>query len=294
MSNHAENDLRVLLSLLPTEQLNRILENSIENDEISVEAINAVLSVLEERGELTDAQDPQTALQKLQKYFNTPDGVGQSLYPETAPASMPPTTVATPRKTRRVLRVAALIAACMGVIFSCMLVAQAIGVDVFGRLGKWTDDVFRFSENVPQAPSVPQAGYESTDALQGALAQIGIPTSFAPSRIPEGYTLFSLEKSCGQTYNAVYATFSDESGGVLTMDFYDYADPAAVPYLQFEKNAGDPQTCCVNGRIFYLFSNEGSRTAVWSDASYVISIGGNLPEESILQIVTSIEGSSYE
>ena len=52
------------------------------------------------------------------------------------------------RRAKRALRtglVAAIIVFCL---FSCMLVAQAAGVDVFGSIARWTDSVFGFSSTV--------------------------------------------------------------------------------------------------------------------------------------------------
>ena len=84
-----------------------------------------------------------------------------------------------------------------------MFGAQAAGIDVFGALGRWTEETFHFV--APKASAAPTYhtvsngdGFyelEQYSTLQDAFDAYSISDPLAPSWIPEGYTLDYVEVS---------------------------------------------------------------------------------------------------
>lgn len=99
------------------------------------------------------------------------------------------------RTSRTFLKRLILVAATISVLLAGMVTAQAVGMDVFGALAKWTDEVFHFvsptGEYEEQGKELKQAAIttdaqELHDALQSALDECGIVEDLAPTWFPEG------------------------------------------------------------------------------------------------------------
>lgn len=104
------------------------------------------------------------------------------------------------RAFARVVVVAAIVA-----VFT-MFCAQAAGIDVFGAIGRWTEETFRFAAPAGPATSAVSAvpvdidgvliyEVEQYPTLQDAFDAHSISEPLAPSWIPEGYVLDYVEAS---------------------------------------------------------------------------------------------------
>lgn len=99
-----------------------------------------------------------------------------------------------------------------------MFGAQAAGIDVFGALGRWTEETFHFV--APKASAAPTYhtvsngdGFyelEQYSTLQDAFDAYSISDPLAPSWIPEGYTLDYVEVSPSDTEIIFSASYSKE------------------------------------------------------------------------------------
>lgn len=101
----------------------------------------------------------------------------------------------------RTILVATVAISCM---FAAMVTAQAAGVDVFGAMARWTEDVFSFGKIAPdsqvaddseqktigQETEVPCVEFAS---LQEAFDTYGMTEVHEPGWLPEGYTLGSID-----------------------------------------------------------------------------------------------------
>ena len=59
-----------------------------------------------------------------------------------------------------------------------------------------------------------------------------------------------------------------------------------------KKDAEDVEEYHVSGRTFYLFSNNCTVTAMWSDGQYSISIVGDMTVHDMQQILNSLYGGN--
>lgn len=154
------------MSTAELEQLLRLDFQASEEEKSDLDAILYISALLAGRNALA-AADVDAAWERFNmKYLPCADG--RSLYDfGDTDSDGPPKAEQTqigyrprvPRPRRTGLRrVAILVALLAGCLFGGMVAAQAAGVDVFGAVARWTDEVFQF---VPS--SIKQAAEKEVD-----------------------------------------------------------------------------------------------------------------------------------
>ena len=125
-------------------------------------------------------------------------------------------------------------------VFGGMVAAQAAGIDVFGTIGRWTDEVFHF---VPSADENNQAtgAYAGENApeysdLREALASLEIDESLAPTWFPNGFEAGNLEVVSSSVSDIVNFVASSENGTTFSLDIIRYTSADYLSGTQFEKD----------------------------------------------------------
>lgn len=272
---------QISLSLLSNEELERIL---CSDEKLSEETTEAMLRLLNERDPI-DLPDAEQAWEEFQTCYNTPEGVGERLYPSELPEME--TIGERPTKNRRPLRYVGLVAASIGILFALLTVAQAAGLKVFDALGRWTDDFFSFEGTAKMVSEYNRADFTPQNTLQQTLSDFGIPPQLAPSELPAGYQLSELVYNDTLAFRTVASNYTNEAGEVIRLDFTGYSDPKVLEGAFYPKDAGDPEIFVHNDMEFYVFSNAGSWSAVWGDAKYSVFISAP-SRETVISILKSI------
>ena len=276
------------LEQLSTEQLEDILRADLASeDQENDEAVFHILEVLEKRekenptGRLPDVDQ---SWQEFQKYYNIPEGEGQSLYPVR---SDPETQSApTPAKKNRRFRPRKIlvVAAVLVLMFGSMLTAQAAGVDVFGAIGRWTEEKFHFE-------ITPASENGTTDyTFREASRERGLPQSLIPTWYPKGFEPSEpIDDSVEDYVDSVYCEYinKEEDRFYLAM-VSRYFDSEAIAATVYEKDDTEVEIYESKGRTFYIMSNLDSMTATWSDGIISIDIIGQLEVNQIKRIIDSI------
>ena len=276
------------LEQLSTEQLEDILRADLASeDQENDEAVFHILEVLEKRekenptGRLPDVDQ---SWQEFQKYYNIPEGEGQSLYPVR---SDPETQSApTPAKKNRRFRPRKIlvVAAVLVLMFGSMLTAQAAGVDVFGAIGRWTEEKFHFE-------ITPASEDGTTDyTFREASRKRGLPQSLIPTWYPKGFEPSEpIDDSVEDYVDSVYCEYinKEEDRFYLAM-VSRYFDSEAIAATVYEKDDTEVEIYESKGRTFYIMSNLDSMTATWSDGIISIDIIGQLEVNQIKRIIDSI------
>lgn len=270
---------------LSTEQLEDILRADIASpNQMNDEAVFHILEVLEKRekenpsGRLPDVDQ---SWQEFQKYYNIPEGEGQSLYPirnnqEKRSASVP-------TKTRRVFRPRKIlvVAAVLILMFGGMLTAQAAGVDVFGAIGRWTEETFHF--DIVQ-------DNDRTSLFQETATQAKIPQDFVPTWVPDGFEGAEPQVDTVENYmTSIICVYSNQEK-TYSVDIEHYYNKTDIETLVIEKD--DTNVCSYksNGKTFYIMSDMEYLTATWTDGTFVETISGQLSMDEIKTIIDSIGG----
>ena len=297
------NEKYAYLNRLSTEQLEELLRMDMEESKPGNEdVVFHILEVIEQRenehptGRIPDVDK---AWAEFQEYYNVPEGADASLYPcETEPdgSSENPAELSPRRRPRlrRWLKQGLVAVIAVAAVFGGMVAAQASGIDVFGTIGRWTDDVFHF---VPSADGNNQAtgAYASKNApeysaLREALASLGIDENLAPTWFPDGFEAGNLEIVSSSVSDIVNFVASSENGTIFSLDIIRYASADYLSDTQFEKDAENVEQYSNNQQTFYILSNADTITATWSEGLLVEQITGNISDEAMKKIIDSIGG----
>lgn len=256
-----------------------------------------ILEVLEER---ENDVDVEKAWEEFQMYYNIPEGSGIELYetgefPEGKEAESAKTkeksrVVSFPR-LRAVGRVAVVAAVTFVLMITTAVAAQAAGYDVFGALGRWTDETFRFeiTGNMPDELTHEQITHR--DEFQEKIRSIGIAQNLAPSWYPEGFEPYEVKtESIEGEFDTVRCEYHNESEGTSYSVWVDSVYNPVWVGGSFEKDDTSVEKYQSNGRLFYIMSNIDTYTATWSNGKIVETISGQVTLDEIKEIVDSIGG----
>lgn len=288
---HANGGTQACLDQLSTDQLLDLLRAEPEAPEGGDDGLTMrILEVIEARERVRPTgllPDPDRAWADFQTYFNTPDGEGRPLYPVKDPEEKPgrpPVRMGT-RLFRRLLPLAAVVA----VSLSGMIAAQAMGVDVFGALARWTDETFRFAGEAGTARDASSPENEAVRRpLQDALDQYGVTAVPAPGWYPEGAELageINVAESQAALIISCDLTCEGKSFNITVQQF---TTSEQLSEEAFEKDASSIEEYGSAGRTFYIMSNVSDCRAVYSDGRTSLMISGELSLEHLKKIIDSI------
>ena len=271
------------LEQLSTEQLEDILRADLASeDQENDEAVFHILEVLEKRekenptGRLPDTDQ---AWKEFQQYYNIPEGEGQSLYPVRSDPERHSAPTPTKKSRRFRPRKILVVAAVLVLMFGSMLTAQAAGVDVFGAIGRWTEEKFHFEFST----------HETKDN-QTTIAGSKVPEYLLPTWIPSGFKTTGPQVDMVEDYidSISYLYENEENNETLIVDVEYYYHADDIQTIVFEKDDGEVSSYQSNGRQFYIMSNLDALTATWTDGVFVETISGQLSIDEIKQIIDSI------
>ena len=199
---------------------------------------------------------------------------------------------------RRLARKAATAAASIAVSFLVMVSVQAAGIDVFGAVGRWTDDLFYFEKDTRPGRGTPvsDAGnIAASDAenapvfrIKETLAERGFPVELSPNWLPEGFSLLDTSFLENRDQASVFFYLENPEQRPMIIQFDKNVFSGAFGNEWFEKNSGDPEAVFVNGRMFYLFQNEEQWVGVHQSETHQIVISAEVERDEMLRIIRSI------
>lgn len=288
MVNKNEYESGTYWDQLSTEQLEDILRADIASpNQMNDETVFHILEVLEKREKENPSgrlPDTDQAWKEFQQYYNIPEGEGQSLYPVRSDPETQPAPTSTKKNRRFRPRKVLVVVAVLVLMFGSMLTAQAAGVDVFGAIGRWTEEKFHFE-------ITPASEDGTTDyTFREASRKRGLPQSLIPTWYPKGFESSEpIDDSVEDYVDSVYCEYinkeENRSYSVMVSRYYDSNSIAATVY---EKDDTKVEIYENNGRNFYIMSNLDTLTATWSDGKMSIDISGQLEINELKHIIDSI------
>lgn len=282
------------LKRLSTEQLEELLRTApvLSGDQETSEYYDAIEAVLLQReteaptGRLSDLD---ASWEEFRRQYAAPEGRGLRLYSDGDRESPPPSGARSRAVFRKVLPIAAAIA----VVFMSMIAAQAAGVDIFGSLARWTEETFHFNggDSTPAADVTrPQVEDETYLAIQAEVDKLGIDVPVVPTWFPDGYELQEINSSDpgAKEWPYVDCLLKNEDSKTIVWSVTKYEEGHDISSIVFEKD-GRPVTQYLGGdKLFYIMSNNGTKTATWSDGQIVVDFSGDLSEDTIKTMIDSI------
>ncbi len=282
-------EIYAYLDRLSTRRLEEMLLADLEDDSgrDTSQVTFHILEVLRQR-ETTPLPSPDTdrAWEEFQQFYNTPEGRGQALYPcreDHAPTPLPAPKCSLLRlpvlwKTLRI------VAATMALLLALMMGAQASGLNVFGTLAYWTDEFLHWGSAQSEIQS------ENYQQFLALLVENNIEKALAPSWCPSGFTASEPIAKNSDSVVSVKISFSDLNEDVFHINIARYFSQTELENRLFEKDYAAAELYLSNGKIFYLFSNVDSVTAIWAEGTLSQTIWGTLSVDDMKSVIDSIGG----
>ena len=191
------------------------------------------------------------------------------------------------RGFRGALKAGIIAAAIAALLAGTVAVAYARGIDLFGRIARWTVETFGFSSS---AGTAGKAGAELPPQLQGmkeALEQGGIGANLLPAYWPEGYEQSRITSSDNPEMYTVTGAYG-ENGNYIVLSYLYFQSGTPEPSYSIDEEKYPPYVH--NGIRYYVTTNEGGYLAVWYQGSVEGSLSGVSSYEELIKILDSIGG----
>ena len=262
-------DLQKLARLSP-EELAQAMEQALDQmteDTYDQAVMDAYLDALDAKTPMPEATNVDASYQQF-----------QAMLSRAVPAQGP----TRPKRRSNVFRITLRVFLAAAFLFSCLLVAQAGGVDVLGAVARWTDETFHFKVQEDQTTSDWYVPY------QEQLESAGLDAAWIPTWIPDGYTVGEIDVDELTTWTDYYIPLNNSDGATIHFFITIYTDPADIGNPIFEKDDRPVQEYQTNGKTVYLFHNLDLMTAVCQDENVLYTLSGDLSEDMVLRFFSGI------
>lgn len=267
------------------EQLRQMLLAQMEAEEVDVELVRSITAILasreEEKGHEIDAHSAYETFQ--QEYAGT-----SALFPDasaSAETAVKGNSVPRHYHPHRFIRAVIVAAVIMALFLGTTIVANASGLDLWGIITRWTQDVFGFSSNNSHSTSFHSEEIDKYLDLRTALSEHGATQSVVPTFLPEGYS--ALDMTIDSTFEGTYIRCVMTNGAdeiILRYIISNTEQPSR--YYAIDENA--PEIYTAGGIEHYIMTNEGEYFVSWTNGNIICDISGLVDYDDVILMVDSI------
>ena len=182
------------------------------------------------------------------------------------------------------------------VVLGSMVTVQAVGIDVFGAIARWTNETFHFASS-PQNGNTLNTDTQSSSShalsgkyssLQDALDACGIKLSIVPRWLPDGFEFVYASVSIEPSPTSIRAKYTSDDCN-FSLIVFQYESPDAIDYTVFEKDTAEILRYEKHGITYYIMTNNTRLTAAWMPEDQIVcSIVGDLSVDEVKQIIDSM------
>lgn len=267
-----------------TDGLNEALESMTEEN-YDPALIDAYLAALDRKAPMPEVPDSEAAFANFKtKLLQT--------FPAEDKADSPS------RKANSVWRIGLIAVLTVICLMGSMVAAQASGVDIFGAIARWTDEVFSLgfinSESADDGDDDSNLknranavnDVEHYETLQDALDAYGITEFREPTWIPDGYKFDNVEVDSWPDNSSLIGLSAHYYSGTdflqIQLEYYE-----GSANVQTEKTDVAVETFVVDGLTIYLFENINNNCAAWITEHYECYVNGPVEKQVLKQMVLS-------
>lgn len=283
------------LSIEELEALLRASPRGASEDEASSAYYHAIEEVIlrrEKESPTGRLSDLDASWEEFCTYYATPEDKNALLRPDahTAHAAAASTSLNRSNKTRpRLRRRFGILAAAVVAVFAMMVAAQASGLDFFGWLGRWTDEVLWFDSGSRDIGKFsPSHSTQTYDAIQASVERCGITDSVVPTWYPDGYELLEANYFENESSKYIIAEFSDQDKGWIYFHITNYNSINQRKAVSAEKDPSTMEEYLSNDQLFYVMNNQENSVVAWGSGTWYATIEGTITEEEIKNMIDSI------
>ena len=275
------------LSELSAEQLKALLEDELASDQTDVEFIRSVTKLLDEKTDTNQQVDVDAAWKEFQEDY----AVSRPLYPENdVPHDQPQPQ--RPRRRKRGMRFVKGLVIAAAALCLLTLTASAFGYNIWASVAKWTNDLFGLAGETEggRSTSANASQYApELEELHTALTEHNILENILPAWLPEGYEPITFNCTERENGEITFDLMLQKDGVDRLLDLY-YIVRTDDTFVQYQKDAGDPEFYETGGVTHYIMSNTGKYYAVWTNGRVECSFSGFASKEELIRAIDSIYG----
>lgn len=266
------------------DELEERLERMTESDFDCAE-IERMIGRLEGQMPLRTAFDPEAAWNELENRHPL-------FFEDDARSGALSRPVFSHRPRRRMPALLAAVLAAV-VLLAGMITAQAMGLDIFGVLARWTDEEFQFVDTSGpsgQAQGQPRPAVNEEvffDSLEDAFTAYGITTPLLPTWLPEGYVCTKVSVT-GTPENVIYHAGFSDGENAIGLGLIESTTEETRHFSVYEKDETDVVLYESHGIVHYIFGNSGGSVISWVNDDFECFIDGYFSLETAKKIVDSI------
>ena len=268
-----------------TELLDAALE-SMTDETYDAEIINAYLEALDRKSRIPEYKSADEAFDDFQLRAKT-------ALAETDGQDRGPSGGTRRIRQRRFAKTALVAAVLISCLFCGMIAAQAMGVDVFGAVARWTESIFSYNSEIDGAANTPSESPELREDEED------IPEEYRdiyPLLEERGQARYVLDVPDGFERTDARNDARDSTGDIAFNVCYEQGSEYIVygirqngynPTSIYEKSDEPVEEYEVNGIVHYLFINVDAVMAVWAIDDLEYSIFSNIDSIRVKEIINS-------
>lgn len=259
-----------LLKVLPTHELDALLQKELRKETVDDELVRLILNVLEER-EWDYPVEINAEIEAAAERF------AQSLDNHKVGT--------TKKRTHWILKVASILLVVCVLFFA---VPQAAKAETFwDLLARWTDSVFEFfvpgDSDDKQPEYVFETDHSGLQQIYDTVAQMGIAERVVPMWVPEGYAIEELIVFDEPSESSLYVNMKNGEKVInISIGIQSVHSP-----LNHMKDMQNVEVFERSGIKHYIISNNDQVTATWSVKNIECSVVIDC-QEDIYRILNSI------
>lgn len=200
MQNDKDTEIKTKYDNYSVDELKAALKNyfffSGEFSEADMEEMNQIMAVLDRKEPISSLYTAEESLMRFQETYDeelsslgvrkTEEVIEEKPAAELEPvSSISEAAPVRPVRRRRLIRIALVAVAVVMILFAAAATASALGVNLFGWIPKWNDEVLGFGENESPEPNELHDTYK----IPAALKELGIEEPLYPTWLPDGFGL---------------------------------------------------------------------------------------------------------
>ena len=175
------------------------------------------------------------------------------------------------------------------ILMISLVTVQAVGFDVFGKIGSWTNSVFHFGNSSDEKMIESEHAITPLSGIQEVLIENHISKDLAPTKIPDGFTLSSLNVSSNNSIITVTAEYSGREDYIV-FQISTHSSSESNNQFWFEKDENEPDVYHSGNKDYFIFSNLDNWIGVWQGETDSIFIQVSTSRDDLIAIIDSIGG----
>lgn len=244
------------------------INETMTEDNFDDELVEACLDAIDRKSPMPEYPSTDESLKAFEAKLHTAGG--------TEPELM----VRRPRhRFARVGLIAAIVAVCL---FSGMIAVQAAGIDVFGAIASWTENLFGFGD-IEDSMAAEHSSKSAVAVTDLEYIESWIPT--LGEEFSKSEPIVMEDEQPGTLYYSLTFALEDDT---LVFDAFLRGEDSQNSL--YEKDGNNVKEITIDKVTFYIFENNGNSIAAWSINGIEFSLVSSLSTEELELIIIESYG----